>query len=271
MDNRVILLVEDNPRDETLVLRALKQGNIVNDVVVTRDGFEALDYLFGTGKYAGRDPNATPQFVLLDLKLPNLDGLEVLRKIRADRRTKYLPVVVFTTSDEEEDLINSYNLGANSYVRKPLDPEQFLHATKQLGLYWLVLNQVAKILIVDAHEVVRDGVKKILEGQHGATTFGEAGNATDALRLVREQDWDVAVVDPHLGERSEVELLKAMKQIRPHLPVLVLSMHSEEQFARRLLRAGALSPECPREPVIPPLKSSFPSALYNATCPEVSD
>ncbi|HEY0764326.1 MAG TPA: response regulator [Pyrinomonadaceae bacterium] len=239
MDNRAILLVEDNPRDEALVLRALKRGNIVNEVVVTRDGLEALDYLFGTGKYEGRDPNALPQFVLLDLKLPKLDGLDVLRKIRADRHTELLPVVVFTTSAEEEDLINSYNLGANSYVRKPLDPEMFLQATKQLGLYWLVLNQVVKILIVDAHEVVRDGVKKILDEQSGAATFGEAGTITEALRLVREQEWNVAIVDPHLGETSEVEVLKAMKQIRPHLPVLVLSTHSEEQFARRILRAGA--------------------------------
>ena|ERR1700741_1635745 len=239
MDNRAILLVEDNPRDEALVLRALKQGNIVNEVVVTRDGLEALDYLFGTGKYEGRDPNATPQFVLLDLKLPKLDGLEVLRKIRADRHTKFLPVVVFTTSNEEEDLITSYNLGANSFVRKPLDPEAFLQATKQLGLYWLVLNQVAKILIIDAHEVVRDGVKTVLDEQAGATKFGEAGNMSDALKLVRDQDWDVAILDPHLGETSEVEVIKALKQIRPQLPVLVLSMHTEEQFARRILKAGA--------------------------------
>lgn len=239
MDNRAILLVEDNPRDEALVLRALKKGNIVNEVVVTRDGVEALDYLFGTGKYEGRDPNATPQFVLLDLKLPKLDGLEVLRRIRADRHTKLLPVVVFTTSDEEEDLITSYNLGANSYVRKPFDPEQFLQTTKQLGLYWLVLNQVARILIIDAHEVVRDGMKRILDEQPRATTFGEAGTATEALKLVREQDWDLAILDPQLRDSSEFEFLKAMKQIRPHLPVLVLSMHSEEQFARRVLKAGA--------------------------------
>jgi DNA-binding NarL/FixJ family response regulator len=239
MDNRVILLVEDNARDEALVLRALKKGKIVNEVVVAHDGFEALDYLFGTGMYEGRNPHATPQFVLLDLKLPNLDGLEVLRKIRADKCTKRLPVVVFTSSSEEEDLINSYNLGAHSYVRKPVDPEQFLNATKQLGLYWLVLNQVSRVLIIDAHEVVRDGVKKILDEQPGATAFGEAGTVPEALRLVREQDWDVAVVDPQLEDRSGMEVLKELKQIRPHLPVLILSMHSEEQFARRALKAGA--------------------------------
>src|SRR6267142_4489060 len=126
MDNRVILLVEDDARDEALVLRALKKGNIVNEIVVARDGIEALDYLFGTGIYEGRNPNRTPQFVLLDLKLPNLDGLEVLKQIRADKRTRQLRVVVFTSSTEEEDLIDSYNLGANSYVRKPVDPELFL-------------------------------------------------------------------------------------------------------------------------------------------------
>jgi two-component system response regulator len=143
METNVIILVEDNPRDEALTLRALKKSNIVNDVIVAHDGVEALDYFFGTGTYTGRDTTVMPQLILLDLKLPKVDGLEVLRKIRADERTRRLPVVVFTSSTEEEDMIKSYNLGANSYVRKPVDFEQFLKATKQLGLYWLVLNQVA--------------------------------------------------------------------------------------------------------------------------------
>jgi two-component system response regulator len=141
MDNKVILLVEDNPRDEALTLRALKKSNIVNDVVVTRDGVEALDYLLCTGAYADRETTVMPQLVLLDLKLPKVNGLEVLRKIRAEERTRRLPVVIFTSSSEEEDMIKSYDLGANSYVRKPVDFEQFLEATKQLGLYWLVLNE----------------------------------------------------------------------------------------------------------------------------------
>lgn len=142
-NNKVILLVEDNPRDEALTLRALKKSNIVNDVIVARDGVEALDYLFGAGTYAGRDTSEMPQLVLLDLKLPKVDGLQVLRKLREAEQTKRLPVVIFTSSSEEEDLINSYNLGANSYVRKPVDFEQFLEATRQLGMYWLVLNQTA--------------------------------------------------------------------------------------------------------------------------------
>ena len=142
MDNTVILLVEDNPRDEALTLRALKKSNIVNDVVVARDGVEALDYFFGTGKHA-EDPPVMPQLVLLDLKLPKVDGLEVLRRIRANELTRRLPVVIFTSSSEEEDMIKSYSLGANSYVRKPVESEQFAEATKQLGLYWLLLNQVA--------------------------------------------------------------------------------------------------------------------------------
>ena len=140
MEDKVILLVEDNPRDEVLTLRALKKSNIVNGVVVAHDGVEALDYLFGTGTGAGGGERAVPQLILLDLKLPKVDGLQVLKKIRADERTKRLPVVIFTSSNEEEDLINSYNLGANSYVRKPVEFEEFLEATKQLGLYWLVLN-----------------------------------------------------------------------------------------------------------------------------------
>jgi CheY-like chemotaxis protein len=141
MHNKVILLVEDNPRDEALTLRALKKSNVANEVVVARDGVEALEYLFGTGTHEGRDLSLTPQLILLDLKLPKIDGLEVLRRLRADKRTRRLPVVVFTSSSEEEDMIGSYSLGANSYVRKPVQFEQFLEATKQLRMYWLVLNE----------------------------------------------------------------------------------------------------------------------------------
>ena len=145
MDNKVILLVEDNPRDEALTLRALKKSNIVNEVVVTRDGVEALDYLFGTGKFAGRDTSEIPQLVLLDLKLPKVDGLEVLHRMRSDERTRRLPVVIFTSSSEEEDMVKSYDLGANSYVRKPVDFDHFMEATRQLGMYWLVLNEAAPL------------------------------------------------------------------------------------------------------------------------------
>lgn len=143
MEGKVILLVEDNPRDEALTLRALRKSNIANDVVVARDGVEALAYLFGTGAYSERDTTVMPQIILLDLKLPRVDGLQVLQEIRADKRTRRLPVVVFTSSSEEADLINSYNLGANSYVSKPVDFEHFFKAVQQLGLYWLILNQTA--------------------------------------------------------------------------------------------------------------------------------
>jgi two-component system response regulator len=139
-NNKVILLVEDNPDDEALTLRALRKNNILNDVVVARDGVEALDYMFGTGAHAGRDTNNQPQIVLLDLKLPRIDGLEVLRRIRADERTRLQPVVILTTSAEDRDIISSYQLGANSYIRKPVDFDQFMEAVRHLGLYWLVLN-----------------------------------------------------------------------------------------------------------------------------------
>ena len=143
MDEKVILLVEDNPDDEALTLRGFRKNNIGNEVIVARDGVEALDYLFGTGAHAGRDMTIMPAVTLLDLKLPKIDGLEVLNRVRADNRTKLLPVVILTSSKEEQDLINGYRLGANSYIRKPVDFEQFLEATRQLGLYWLVLNEVA--------------------------------------------------------------------------------------------------------------------------------
>ena len=141
MDARIILLVEDNPDDEALTLRALKRNNILNPVVVARDGVEALDYLFGAGAYTGRDLHVMPQVILLDLKLPKVDGLEVLRRLRADEHTRLLPVVILTSSKEEQDLIQGYSLGANSYVRKPVDFTQFAEAVRQMGLYWLILNE----------------------------------------------------------------------------------------------------------------------------------
>lgn len=141
MRKKIILLVEDNPDDEILAIRALEKNNIMNEVVVARDGAEALDYLFGAGAHAGRDMSVMPQIILLDLKLPKIDGLEVLRRLRNDERTKLLPVVVLTSSKEDRDLTESYSLGANSYIRKPVNFAQFTEAIRQLGLYWLVLNE----------------------------------------------------------------------------------------------------------------------------------
>lgn len=142
MKNKTILLVEDNPDDETLMLRALKKNKIANEIVVAHDGIEALDYLFAEGDFSSRDIEELPQLILLDLKLPKLDGLEVLRRIRNDERTKLIPVVILTTSTEQRDLIEGYQLGANSYVQKPVDFYDFMEATKQLGNYWLILNRL---------------------------------------------------------------------------------------------------------------------------------
>ena len=141
MINGTILLVEDNPDDQKLTLRALRKSHIANEIVLAEDGVQALDYLFGTGQFAGRDARNRPALVLLDLKLPKVDGLSVLAQVRADERTKMVPVVVLTSSVEEQDLVKSYELGVNSYVRKPVDFVEFMEAARQLGVYWLVLNE----------------------------------------------------------------------------------------------------------------------------------
>jgi two-component system, response regulator len=141
--NKVILLVEDNASDEKLTVLAFRKCGVANEVFVIRDGATALDYLFGTGKHAGRDASVLPSVVLLDLKLPKVDGLEVLRQIRAEERTRFLPVVVLTASKEDEDVLRSYSLGANAYVRKPVEFAKFAEAAKTLGLFWLLLNEPA--------------------------------------------------------------------------------------------------------------------------------
>lgn len=141
MNSKVILLVEDNPSDIELTMRAFKRGRISNDVVVAENGREALDYLFGTGKYAGRDIAQMPTLILLDIKMPVMDGLETLKNIRANQQTRRIPVVILTSSQEEQDIAASYDLGVNSYIRKPVDFNQFVNAVKNLELYWLVLNE----------------------------------------------------------------------------------------------------------------------------------
>lgn len=140
----MILLVEDDPDHEALTIRALRKNNIGNEIVVAHDGAEAIEFLYGTGRFTGRDPREAPKVVILDLKLPKIDGFEVLRRMRADERTRLTPVVILTSSDEERDMVEGYSLGANSYVRKPVDFLEFVEATRQLGLYWLVLNDAPR-------------------------------------------------------------------------------------------------------------------------------
>jgi two-component system, response regulator len=139
--NRIILLVEDNPNDVELTVRAFQKSSIVNEIVVVPDGEAAIHYLFGTGHHAARDPKVMPEVVLLDVKLPKIDGLGVLKRMRADERTKRLPVVMLTSSKEEKDVVSSYDLGANSFVRKPVDFNQFVEAARHLGIYWLLMNE----------------------------------------------------------------------------------------------------------------------------------
>ena len=141
MEEKIILLVEDNADDEELTIRTLQKNHLKNKIVVVRDGVEALDYLFGTGEYKDRDLSVSPVLIMLDIKLPKLNGLEVLKKIKSDSRTKFIPVVILTSSDEEKDLVDSYQLGANSYVRKPVDFAEFQNSVRQLALYWVLLNE----------------------------------------------------------------------------------------------------------------------------------
>lgn len=144
----LLMLVEDNPDDEELTLLAFEQNNIPSELVVAHDGVEALDYLFGTGIYANRDLSVMPALILLDLQLPRINGLEVLQRLRADNRTKLIPVVVLTTSNEQQDLISSYSLGCNSYIRKPVDYDQFVRVVQQLGMYWLLLNEPPPVPVI---------------------------------------------------------------------------------------------------------------------------
>ena len=148
MSERYILLIEDNPDDEKLTLLSLRKNNLAHDIVVVRDGVEAIEFLFGTGQYAGRDITQSPTVILLDLKLPKLDGLGVLKRLRADDRTRNLPVVVLTSSSQDADVLASYNLGANSYVRKPVEFGAFVEAVSSLGLYWVLLNRPPPIQVV---------------------------------------------------------------------------------------------------------------------------
>jgi two-component system, response regulator len=141
MKNKIILLVEDNPDDQELAFLAFERCHIPNKIVAVRDGMEALDYLFGTGRYAQRDPENMPAVILLDLNLPKVNGLEILKRIRSDKRTQLLPVVILSSSQEEEDILASYHLGANSYVQKPMNFDQFTEAARQMGTYWLLLNE----------------------------------------------------------------------------------------------------------------------------------
>lgn len=141
MNEKIILLVEDNPDDIALTVRAMEKNKIANTVVVARDGAEALDWLFGTGQHAGRDTSIQPQLTMLDLHLPKMDGIEVLQRIRADERTRHLPVVILTTSSEQRDILASYDHGANSYIQKPVDFQAFNEAVRQLGIYWLIFNR----------------------------------------------------------------------------------------------------------------------------------
>ena len=247
----MILLVEDNRDDEALTLRALKKNNIKNEVVVAHDGVEALDYLFGTGSYAGRDLTEMPQVILLDLKLPRVDGLEVLRRLRADERTRLLPVVILTSSNEDQDRINGYGLGANSYVRKPVDFAQFIEAVRQLGLYWLILNEPPppvecipmstplRVLIVeDSEDDTALLVRELRRGGYDVT-FERVDSPGALDEAVAKREWDIVICDYSMPHFSGTDALRLLREKGSEVPFIFLSGTIGEETAVAALKQGA--------------------------------
>ena len=252
MEKKTILLIEDNPDDEALTMRSLRKSNVANEVVVARDGVEALDYLFCTGKYAGRDENVMPELILLDLKLPKVDGLEVLEQIRANRKTKLLPVVILTSSDEERDLVESYKLGANSYVRKPVDFAQFAEAVQQLQLYWLVINNPAPIVRSDGMNktprvlIVEDSeddallvLRELRKGGCDPAVFERVDTEEEMRARLRDHPWDLIIADFVMPRFSALAALDVLKENGLDLPFIVVSGTIGEETAVGAMKAGA--------------------------------
>ncbi len=249
MKSKMILLVEDNPSDVELTKRALEQNQIANELIVAEDGREALDYLFGTGQYAGRDVTDFPAVVLLDLKLPRIDGLEVLRQIRANELTKLLPVVILTSSNQEQDMVASYELGANSYIRKPVDFDQFAEAVRNLGMYWLVLNEPPpkvrrmdiplRVLIIEDSD--RDVALEVraLEAAGYQVTYTVADTAAEMKAALVKQAFDIVLSDHDLPQFDAPGALAVLKQSGLDIPFIIVSGAIGEETAVALMKAGA--------------------------------
>jgi CheY-like chemotaxis protein len=250
MEESIILLVEDNPDDEALTLRALKKNNIRNEVVVARDGVEAVDYLFGTGAHAGPDLSALPQVVLLDLKLPKMDGFEVLERIRSSEATKLLPVVILTTSNEDQDRIRGYGLGANSFVRKPVEFDKFIEAVRQLGLYWLILNEAGtrtpetlvptplRVLFIEDSE--DDAALQVrLLRQAGYDVAYARVQSAEELKAALKNPWDIVISDYSMPHFSGTEALKVAREKGVDVPFIFVSGTIGEDAAVAALKVGA--------------------------------
>jgi two-component system cell cycle sensor histidine kinase/response regulator CckA len=248
----LILLVEDNKVDEDLTLRAFKKNNLKNEIKVVRDGEEVLRFLFGTDQYAGRDLGVLPHLILLDLKLPKIDGLDVLRRIRSDPRTRLLPVVMLTSSKEEQDLIESYRLGANSYVRKPVDFNEFVAAVTQLGLYWLALNRLApapgssavreklRVLILEDSEDDALLLVRKLSKEGNYETFHLRVDSLAALKAALEkQEWDIVISDHSMPQFTAISALDELHKRGLDIPVIILSGAIEPSAAVAAMKAGA--------------------------------
>ena len=251
MANDIIMLVEDNPDDEALTIRALQRNNISNEVFVARDGVEAMDYVFAKGTHADRDADDLPRLVLLDLKLPKADGLEVLKQIRANERTKRLPVVVLTSSKEDQDVVDSYNLGVNSYIRKPVDFTLFTEAVRQVGLYWLVLNEPPpryeggrmstplRVLIVEDQEDDAALMLRELRRAQFEPEYERVETEDELTSALGQGGWDIVLSDHGLPRFNSLQALNMVHESGLDVPFIIVSGSIGEDLAVAAMKSGA--------------------------------
>ena len=249
-DEKIVMLVTDNPEDERLILGAFQKNDIVNKVLVARDGAEALDYLFGSGNYADRDTNKMPHVILLDLNLQKIDGLEVLRRLHNNERTNLVPLVAFTSSEDDRDLTDYYQFGVNSFIRKPTDPAQFDEIIRQLDQYWLVLNEpppqekefgnkpIRVLIVEDSDDDVLLLVRQ-LKKEGYRPTYDQVDTAEAMRKALEKQTWDVILCDNSMPGFSAFDALGIYKENRLDLPFIIVTGAIAYKNATAIMEAGA--------------------------------